>query len=56
MPWKPEDAMKHKKGLDMTQSKKWAKIANNVLKNCMKDGGKNCDAMAIKGSGNFGSQ
>lgn len=32
MPWKPSDATDHKKGLTEAQKKKWAKIANGVLK------------------------
>jgi uncharacterized protein YdaT len=32
MPWKPADADRHKKGLDHTQRKRWAAIANSVLK------------------------
>ena len=48
MPWKSSDASSHKKGLTSSQASKWAKIANHVLKTCMKDKGKNCEAMAIK--------
>lgn len=30
MPWTPKDASKHKKGLDRSESVKWAAIANAV--------------------------
>ena len=39
IPWKPEDAKKHKKGLSKEQQKKWAKIANSVYNDCMKEKG-----------------
>lgn len=48
MPWKPSDASKHKKGLSESQKKKWAKIANEVLEQCQKDNGKDCEAKAIR--------
>lgn len=48
MSWSKEDALKHKKGLTPEQSKKWAKIANYILKKCTLDKGKNCEAIAIK--------
>lgn len=48
MPWNFSDSLKHKKGLDVPQQKKWAKIANTVLKSCLKDKGSNCEATAIK--------
>lgn len=50
MPWTKEDATRHKKGLTPEQSRKWAKIANAVLRGCMKDVGdqKKCEAMAIR--------
>lgn len=32
MPWTAADAKKHKKGLNSTQAKAWAEIANNALK------------------------
>ena len=48
MPWKYTDATKHKKGLNESQSKKWASIANNVLKNCQKLGGDDCEGKAIR--------
>lgn len=50
MPWSVQDADKYKKGLTSSQKRKWAKIANSVLKGCMKDVGdtSKCDGMAIK--------
>jgi uncharacterized protein YdaT len=50
MPWTSNDADKHKKGLSSGQKKRWAKIANSVLKGCMKDTGDTgkCEASAIK--------
>jgi len=42
MPWTAADAKSHKKGLNPTQSKAWAEIANNVLKE------KGDEATAIK--------
>jgi len=38
MPWKPEDADKHKKGLTDKQKRQWAEIANSVRSNCLKEG------------------
>ena len=50
MPWSYKDSLKHKKGLSLGRQKKWAKIANNVLKSCMKDVGDagRCEGMAIR--------
>lgn len=50
MPWSASDADKHKKGLTPAQKKKWAKVANSVLKECLDDGGsqKTCEAKAIR--------
>jgi hypothetical protein len=50
MPWKPEDADKHKKGLTDKQKRQWAEIANSVRSNCLKEGKpeSECDALAIK--------
>ncbi len=31
MPWSPEEASKHKKGLGKKGSKQWSSIANSVL-------------------------
>ena len=48
MPWTAKDASKHKKGLTSAQAKKWARVANGVLKTCRAEGGKNCEARAIR--------
>lgn len=48
MPWKVSDVDSHKKGLTPEQKKKWVKIANSVLASCKKEGGKDCDAKAIR--------
>lgn len=48
MPWVAADAKKHKKGLTSQQAKKWASIANGVLKDCQKKGGKDCEGKAIR--------
>lgn len=49
MPWTPEDADKHIKGLDDKSKRQWAHIANSALSACLKDGGsqKDCEAKAI---------
>ena len=45
-----EDADKHKPGLNPKQKKKWARIANGVIRACMNDGGddKKCSDQAVK--------
>lgn len=50
MPWKSTDALKHKKGLSKEDQKKWAKIANAVLSDCMGAGKseKDCAPKAIR--------
>jgi cell division protein FtsB len=50
MPWSASDAKKHKKGLNKQQAQKWATIANSVLEQCLKNGGKQkaCESKAIK--------
>jgi len=48
MPWTIADVDSHKKGLSKAQKKQWAKVANAILSRCEKDGGKDCDAMAIR--------
>lgn len=50
MPWKPEDADRHKKGLTNDEKKRWASTANAVRKRCLDDGGseRTCDARAIR--------
>lgn len=51
MPWNPSDAKEHtKKANTKEKKKKWAKIANEVLENCLGKGGdrKECEAKAIR--------
>jgi uncharacterized protein YdaT len=50
IPWTKDDAPKHKKGLTEAEKKKWAEIANSVLSDCKKNGGKqkDCEAKAIR--------
>lgn len=48
MPWEPKDAHEHKKGLTADQAKKWATIANAVLKQCREQNGTDCDGKAIR--------
>ncbi len=48
MPWSVSDVDKHKKGLTAEQKKKWVSVANGVLKQCQKDGGKDCEGKAIR--------
>jgi hypothetical protein len=50
MPWNPEDAKKHKGGLDEKSSRQWAHVANSVYEKCLADGGddKSCAPKAIR--------
>jgi len=48
MPWAAGQVSKHKKGLSPQQAKKWAKIANNVLRECQESGGSDCEGKAIR--------
>jgi len=50
MPWSPADASQHIKGLDAEQSRRWATIANAVLKACLGRGGSqsSCEGQAIR--------
>jgi hypothetical protein len=50
MPWSPSDAKRHKKGLSPKQARKWAHIANGVLRRCLADGGSvaACEASAVR--------
>lgn len=50
MPWTIDDVDSHKKDLTPKQKKKWVKIANTVLKGCLRDtkDSKKCEVMAIK--------
>ena len=46
--WEIADVDKHRKGLGKSQRKKWVRIANGRLKTCLAEGGKDCEASAIK--------
>ena len=48
MPWTVGDVDGHKKGLTPSQKRKWVKIANGVLADCEKSGGKDCEGKAIR--------
>jgi len=48
MPWTEEDANKHIKDVTPKEAKKWATIANSVLASCQKEGGKDCEGMAVR--------
>lgn len=48
MPWKAEDAARHKKGLSDKQARAWARIANSVLKGCREKGGSDCEGRAVR--------
>lgn len=48
MPWKPSDAKTHLKDATPKQAVVWAKVANAALNKCETDGGKDCEAAAIK--------
>ena len=48
MPWTVKDVDSKKKGLTPAQKKKWVSIANRVLKDCQKKGGKDCEGKAIR--------
>jgi uncharacterized protein YdaT len=48
MPWTVADVDSKKKGLTPAQKTKWVAIANGILADCKKKGGKDCEASAIK--------
>lgn len=48
MPWSMEDVDKHMKGLTDVQKELWVKVANEAMNRCMKDGGQDCEGMAVK--------
>lgn len=48
MPWTAADADRHKKGLTEKQKKRWAAVANAVLRKCKKDSGDDCEGKAIR--------
>ena len=50
MPWKPEDAHRHKKGLSDKQARQWAHVANSALATCLADKRPKdkCEASAVR--------
>ena len=50
MPWNPEDAEQHKKGLTDKQKRKWAAVANSALKRGSDEGSAVRQASAAAGS------
>jgi hypothetical protein len=48
MPWTPEDAKRHKKGLTPKQAQQWSKVANSALSRCHAAGESDCDGKAIR--------
>lgn len=48
MPWTVADVDRHIKGLTDHQKTVWVAVANNALARCQRQGGKNCDATAIR--------
>lgn len=50
MPWAVVDVDRHRKGLGKKQKKTWVKTANDRLRTCLAEGGKqqSCEASAIK--------
>lgn len=50
MPWVEKDVDKHKKGLNAQQKRRWVKVANAILAECIKKGEKvsDCEAKAIR--------
>jgi len=51
MPWKPSDAQEHTKAADTPEKqKRWAAVANSVLKRCLDKGGEQaeCEASALR--------
>ena len=47
--WDYKSFMKHKKGMSMGQAKKGARMANDILASCLKEGKeqKECERIAI---------
>lgn len=48
MPWTVADVEQHKAGLDVKGKQQWVEVANSALAKCKSDGGKDCDAHAIR--------
>ena len=49
MPWDYKSFMKHKQGMSIGQAKKGARMANDILASCLKEGKeqKECERIAI---------
>jgi hypothetical protein len=48
MPWTPDDAKRHKKGLTPKQARQWSKVANSALAACQDAGESDCEGRAIR--------
>lgn len=50
MPWTPKEVDSHKKGLSSDEKKQWCSMANAILRDCLKEGGKEseCAGKAIR--------
>jgi hypothetical protein len=48
LPWTIEQVESHIKGLNSHQKSVWVAVANSALERCQKEGGKDCEASAIK--------
>lgn len=48
MPWTKDNVPSAAKNLSESQREKFVAIANNVLRDCIKNGGKNCEGKAIR--------
>ena len=48
MPWTTKDVDEFKKGLTAKQKRQWVAIANSALAKCQDEGGKDCEAKAIR--------
>ena len=49
MPWNSGDATSHTKKADsLAKQRAWARIANSVLKQCLKKGQGDCEGRAIR--------
>jgi len=48
MPWTITDVERHKHGLTDAQKRQWVRIANSALAKCQREGGRNCEASAIR--------
>lgn len=48
MPWTVADVDRFKRGLSPTQKRRWVRVANSALAACRADGGRDCEASAIR--------